>query len=179
MSPRTVSAEEAVLIVRKLRATRPIDPVAAGIMRKDQAMARRSYGSGSLFQKGSAWYGQWRVSGRLVKRKIGPMRQPGTREGLTRAQAERELQRRIEQETVVIARHSRTTVESAGERYLHHLEHVMQRATSTIQDYGISSGTSAPTSTVRRSIASSLTTSWVTWLSSAVLACRRRRSRTT
>jgi integrase len=137
MSPRTVSAEEAVLIVRKLRATQPGDAVAAGIMRKDQPMARRSYGSGSLFRKGSAWYGQWRVSGRLVKRKIGPMRQPGTREGLTRAQAERELQRRIEQETVVIARHSRTTVESAGERYLHHLEHVMQRATSTIQDYGI------------------------------------------
>ena len=106
-------------------------------MRKDQPMARRSYGSGSLFRKGSAWYGQWRVAGRLVKRKIGPMRQPGTREGLRRAQAERELQRRIEQETVVIARHSRTTVESAGDRYLHHLEHVMQRATSTIQDYRI------------------------------------------
>jgi hypothetical protein len=101
MSLRTVSAEGADLIVRKLRATQPGDAAAAGIMREDQAVARRSYGGGSLFRKGSAWYGQWRVSGRLVKRRIGPMRQPGSREGLTRAQAERELQRRMEQETVV------------------------------------------------------------------------------
>lgn len=100
-------------------------------------MAKRSYGTGSLFKKHDNWYGQWRVGGRLVKRKIGPVRPPGTRDGLTQAQAERELRRRIEQETVVIARHNRVTVRHAGDLYLHHLEHVMQRAASTVQDYRI------------------------------------------
>lgn len=99
--------------------------------------ARRPHGTGSMFVRHGNWYGQWRVGGRLAKRKLGPARRPGSSDGLTRAKAERELQRRIEQETVVIARHNRMTLERAGERYLHHLEHVMQRAGSTVQDYRI------------------------------------------
>jgi integrase len=64
-------------------------------------MAKRSYGSGSLYVRTDAagreaWYGHWRQSGRQVKRKIGPKRASGSREGLTRTQAERELQRLIE-----------------------------------------------------------------------------------
>lgn len=58
-------------------------------------MTRRSYGSGSLFVRcdaagQEAWYGKWYSGGRRVKRKIGPKRQRGSREGMTRAQAERE-----------------------------------------------------------------------------------------
>jgi hypothetical protein len=54
---------------------------------------RRGYGSGSLYQRGDNWYGRWHLDGTRVKRKLGPVRPEGTREGLTRAQAERELRR--------------------------------------------------------------------------------------
>lgn len=37
----------------------------------------------------------------------------------------------------MIARHSRMTVVRASDSYLHHLEHVMRRTSSTIQDYRI------------------------------------------
>jgi hypothetical protein len=78
-------------------------------------MARRSYGTGSLFTARGKWYGQWRVGGRLVKRAIGPKRPPGSREGLTRKQAEAELRRRIE----AVEPATRTevlSIEEAGER---------------------------------------------------------------
>jgi integrase len=43
---------------------------------------------------GETWYGSWRVGGgRRVNRKLGPKRQPGTRQGLTKTQAEAELRR--------------------------------------------------------------------------------------
>jgi integrase len=122
---------------RSLRAARERRAIANEAARNTIAIAKRSYGTGSLFTTHGNWYGQWRAGGQLVKRKLGPARKPGTREGLTRTQAERELQRRMEQETIAIARHNRMTVERAGERYLHHLEHVMQRASSTVQDYRI------------------------------------------
>jgi integrase len=101
-------------------------------------MTRRSYGSGSLFVRRDAagqeaWYGKWYASGRRVKRKIGPKRQRGSREGMTRAQAERELQRRVESERAVVR--SGLTVESLGQLYLEHLEHVLERKPSTLGDY--------------------------------------------
>jgi hypothetical protein len=49
---------------------------------------RRGYGSGSLYQRAGNWYGRWHVDGRRVKRMLGPVRPSGTRDGLTRAQAE-------------------------------------------------------------------------------------------
>jgi hypothetical protein len=55
-----------------------------------------------------------------VKRRLGAVRQPG-REGLTKAQAERELRRRIDSDAPVANVWPRT----GGERYLHHLEHVL------------------------------------------------------
>jgi integrase len=63
-------------------------------------MAKRSYGSGSLYTRTDAagketWYGKWRHNGRQVKRRIGPKRAAGSREGLTRSQAEAELRRKI------------------------------------------------------------------------------------
>jgi hypothetical protein len=48
-------------------------------------MARRSYGTGTIFERSGSFYGHWRVGGTLVKRKLGPTRRAGTREGLTRA----------------------------------------------------------------------------------------------
>ncbi|MGH7718977.1 MAG: tyrosine-type recombinase/integrase [Gemmatimonadaceae bacterium] len=79
------------------------------------------------------WYGKWYSGTRRVKRKIGPKRQSGSRDGLTRAQAERELHRRMESERPVVR--SRLTIEIAGERYLDHLEHVLERKPTTVSDY--------------------------------------------
>jgi hypothetical protein len=45
---------------------------------------------GSLRVVGGSWYGP---DGRRVKRKIGPARTPGERDGLTRPQAEKEVRR--------------------------------------------------------------------------------------
>ncbi len=97
--------------------------------------ARRSYGTGSIGVRHGAYYGRWRAGGRMVQRKLGPVREPGTREGLTRAQAERELRRRMEEDAVVVSHRARRTLEETGRAYLHHLEHVLERKPSTVQDY--------------------------------------------
>ena len=60
--------------------------------------ARRSYGTGSLTVRADSagretWYGKWHSNGRRVKRRVGPKRAEGGRDGLTRAQAEAELRR--------------------------------------------------------------------------------------
>jgi hypothetical protein len=103
--------------------------------RENAPMARRAYGTGSLFVKGGKWYGRWWIGNQRVKRALGPVRKPGSREGLTRAQAERQMRRRIEAEALVVRSHDRLTVIEAGERYVDHLEHVIERKRTTIQDY--------------------------------------------
>jgi integrase len=96
-------------------------------------MHRRNYGTGSLFTHRGKWYGQWRVGGQQIKRAIGPKRQPGTREGLTRKQAEAELRRRIE--AVELPRHrGNLSVEEAGRRLVQSLE-VQGRKASTLAAY--------------------------------------------
>jgi integrase len=101
-------------------------------------MARRSYGSGSLYVRADAngresWYGRWYTAGQQLQRRIGHKRLPGTRVGLTRTQAERELARRIELERPAVR--SGLTIKSAAERYLDHLELVLERKPTTIGDY--------------------------------------------
>ena len=78
-------------------------------------MPRRSYGTGTLYVKAGAYYGRWRIGDRRVNRRLGPVRQPGSREGLTRAQAEAQLRRQTEQVTVATS-FERVTVADAGER---------------------------------------------------------------
>ena len=73
----------------------------------------------------------------MVQRKLGPVRQSGSREGLTRAQAERELRRRMEQDAAVVTPRARRSLDETGRAYLHHLEHVLERKPSTVQDYRI------------------------------------------
>ena len=103
-------------------------------------MPRRPYGSGHLFARTDkrgrvVWYGQWRLGDVKVKRTIGLKREPGSREGLTRAQAERELRRRMEAETVVRPVSARRSLSGVGEQYVDHLEHVMERKATTVKDY--------------------------------------------
>lgn len=57
-------------------------------------MAKRTYGTGHLYEKSGAYYGRWRtLDGRLLNRKVGQIRRAGESDGLTRPQAERELRR--------------------------------------------------------------------------------------
>jgi integrase len=98
--------------------------------------SKRTYGLGSVFVHRGSWYGRWWAGGRRVKRKLGPIREPGSRDGLTRKQAEMAL-RRLMGEVRVVVPEEQMTWQDAGDRYLHHLEHVKQRKPSTIQDYRI------------------------------------------
>ena len=50
---------------------------------------RRGYGTGSLRAIGRSWIGSWYATdGRKIRRKVGPARTPGERDGLTKSQAE-------------------------------------------------------------------------------------------
>jgi integrase len=101
---------------------------------RPQRNPRRSYGTGSLFTHRGKWYGQWLVGGRLIKRAIGPKREPGSRHGLTKRQAEAELRRRI-QEVRSAPPGEHLTLEEAGERYIRHVEVVLERKPTTVSDY--------------------------------------------
>lgn len=104
-------------------------------------MVTRPYGSGRLFVRRDrngreSWYGSWWVGGRRVKRKIGPKRTEGTRQGVPRAQAEAQL-RRLMSETVIASTGGAVSLAEAGERYLAHLANVLEWKPTTIQDYRI------------------------------------------
>jgi integrase len=63
-----------------------------------EAVGRRDYGTGHIYEKSGSYYGRWRTnSGHQLNRKIGPIRTPGKADGLTRSQAER-LFRRMQDE---------------------------------------------------------------------------------
>jgi integrase len=100
---------------------------------RPQTNSRRSYGTGSIRARGDSWYGQWWIGERRVQRKLSPKRQPGSRDGLTRSQAERELRRMIETEQPTPTR-SDVTLADAGQRLVAHLE-AMGRKPSTLANY--------------------------------------------
>src|SRR5262245_41360786 len=80
------------------------------------------------------WYGKFHVHGRQVMRKLGPARQPGSKVGLTKAQAEGALRRAIESERAALPIAERLGVGEAGRRYLAHLE-MLGRKRATLMDY--------------------------------------------
>lgn len=139
MAGRTIESSttrELEAMARSLRAARHRCARRGPSVGETVVVAKRSYGAGSLFVRGDSWYGKWRVEGRQVKRKLGPRREPGTRTGLTRAQAERELRRAIEEVRIpTSAQH--VGVEEAAQSYVRYLETVRERKRSTIQDYEI------------------------------------------
>jgi len=75
------------------------------------------------------------VDGRLVKRKLGPRRKPGTREGLIKSQAESRL-RSLMQEVKCARPVERMTVEQVGKLYIGELK-LVGRKPSTLRDYEI------------------------------------------
>jgi hypothetical protein len=59
------------------------------ISEEGAAVLPRPYGTGSVYQQGASWY----QNGKRIKRKIGPIRHPGSRDGLTEKMAGKRLQR--------------------------------------------------------------------------------------
>jgi integrase len=78
----------------------------------------RTYGSGRLYIKSGSYYARWRTpDGRYVNRKIGRVRAPGEKDGVTRPASERAVRRMVELEslrrTPAIVERSRTVDEVA------------------------------------------------------------------
>jgi integrase len=104
---------------------------------RDRGTAR-GYGSGSLWVRrdargGETWYGQVRVDGRIVRRALGPKRAIGSREGLTRVQAEKRL-RELIRTAAPPAVAERVTLAEAGTEFIRDCRR-RQLAKSTVMDY--------------------------------------------
>jgi len=93
---------------------------------------RRTHGTGSIIERYGSYRGQWWVDGRQVQRKLGPVRKPGTKEGLTKAAAERLLRAMMSGYVAPVA--ERVTVDDAGTRLIQHLT-TMGRKPSTLEGY--------------------------------------------
>lgn len=101
---------------------------------------RRPHGTGALIarvdsQGRETWYGKWRDDGRQIKRKLGLRRLPGSSIGLTAREAEAVLRRAMDEATARVPVHERLGFEEVAERYLHHVELVLQRRPTTVTDY--------------------------------------------
>ena len=85
---------------------------------------RRAYGTGVLRMVGNSWLGSlYGPDGRRVQRKVGAVRTEGRADGLTKAQAERELRRLREIDSPRAAPSGqRVTMEEAGEELCQRLE---------------------------------------------------------
>ena len=98
-------------------------------------MARRNYGTGSLFTARGKWYGQWRIGDRQIKRaRSAPSVNPAPAMALTRKQAEAEL-RRLMQTTRPAPRTDGVTFEDAATEYLRFVGEVRQIDPRTLSDY--------------------------------------------
>ena len=103
---------------------------------------RRSYGTGNLQTRTDkhgreTYYARFYVGGRQMRRRLGIKRSPATPNGLTRPQAERALSKLIDEQSRLVPLSERVDIAHAGDRYVTHLEEVMNRKPSTIQDYRI------------------------------------------
>ena len=97
--------------------------------------SRRSYGTGALFEHANSagrvsWYGKWRANGVQVKRRIGPKRMEGGRDGLTRRAAEAELRRLMATVQPSLPVGEAVTIGELGRRFMVHQER-MGRKKST------------------------------------------------
>lgn len=104
--------------------------------------SRRAYGSGTLEIRmdkygREIYYGRFRAGGKQTRRKLGLKRPPGDSAGLTKRDAERALQRLIDAEVTIVSAGDRVDLKRAGDRYIEHLDVVMRRKATTLQDYEI------------------------------------------
>jgi integrase len=84
---------------------------------RTSSKTRRGYGTGSLRVVGRSWIGSWYgPDGRKIRRKVGPARTPGERDGLTKAQAEERFRRmRGAEDMAASTGLARVTMAQAGE----------------------------------------------------------------
>src|SRR4051794_9536964 len=84
--------------------------------------ARRSYGTGSIIERNSVYYGKWWTHDRQVMRRIGRVRTPHLPDGLTKTQAEARLRDLIaDAQAAAPVEHART-LQAAADAWLAHLE---------------------------------------------------------
>ena len=89
-----------------------------------------------MVEKGNRWYGQWYVRGRLVKRSLGPMREPGSRDGLTRTQAEARLRElMLETDSAPPPLTERMTIAEVGDRRIKQLARSGRKPDTTLANY--------------------------------------------
>ena len=93
---------------------------------------RRAYGSGSLYPHRGSWYAKWYVGTRQIKRKIGQKRKRGTREGLTKAQAEKEMRRLMRE--LKPTTQERLSLREVGDAYNAHVRDFLERKPETVKD---------------------------------------------
>jgi integrase len=96
------------------------------------AGSRRPRGTGRIFQKHGNWYGQWQG----LTRKLGRVRPPGSREGLTRGMAEARLRDRISETANAPPRVTeRTSIGEAGRRRIKELARKGRKVDTTLANY--------------------------------------------
>lgn len=96
---------------------------------------RRTYGTGAILTRNGTYYGKWRdPTGRQLMRKLGPIRRPGTRDGLTKRQAEARLRALISETVAAPPMSERITVSEAGARLIAHLT-ALDRKRATLESY--------------------------------------------
>jgi integrase len=101
-----------------------------------QGKNRSRRGTGHLYQKDDRWYGQWYVRGTRVKRSLGPVRQPGANDGLTKRQAQaRMLEAMTETDSAPAPVTERLTVEEVGQRRIRELARKGRKQDTTLANY--------------------------------------------
>ena len=103
-------------------------------------LPRRPAGTGALLLRADSagretWYGKWRAGRRQVKRRLGLRRMPGSSIGLTRRQAEAALREAMAEARSRPLAQERVALDEASRRYLDHVDRVLGRKQSTLQDY--------------------------------------------
>jgi hypothetical protein len=120
--------------------------------------SRRVNGAGNIYIKHGAYYGRWYTDeGGQANRKIGKVRRPGTRDGLTRGQAEKRLRELMA--TIQVTTDPARTVAVAGEALLAQLGREGARGRTSRRRSRISGSILCRSSARRRSTVCAMGTS--------------------
>lgn len=85
-------------------------------------MGKRSYGTGSLYEKNGDWYGRWRDAAGRHAKKLGRVKTGGSRDGLSQRQAEAEFRRVLLEADAMARAAERLTVREIAVAHLANLE---------------------------------------------------------
>ena len=79
------------------------------------ARSRRGYGTGSLYMQNGIYYGRWyTAAGGRANRRVGPVRTPGSTQGLTKTQAEAKLRQMMDGTAGRVTTDPTRTIEHVG-----------------------------------------------------------------